>query len=355
MTGFRRRRKSVSQKKTEESRKRVIEKRRQLKRNKVTYSTGFVFTNPPVSLESVKIGRFIFQPVDPLHHNHGGIPDAFRRKSDYGNYAPFIPKLFAELTTCEHDWKDVMIDDEPFLQLDPDERSNLITKFSSDVILLLRLRGLTNFITPFDIIGSTFQDLKNKTKSVALMVRSAQSMIDFLPNPNPTPKILDGEDFKWIEKHCSTINRLNRDGRMNFIHDVYDTLNFPNMSVQLMTIWSCIESIILSEPQRTSKSIKVRCAMILGGEEEEQKSRFKLVGELYDFRCKVIHGNKNFDMQSIIEELNNSKENPDYGGNLRKLFQSYNLMTSLLIKVIERGEFWSRDELREIQHSSPFN
>ena len=93
--------------------------------------------------------------------------------------------------------------------------------------------------------------------------------------------------------------------------------------------------------------------MILEEDEEKQKSRFKRIGKLYDFRCKVIHGNENFNMLSINEDVDMSDEVPKISGNAQKFFESYQLLTDLLLKVLERGRFWTRKELRKIQEKYP--
>ncbi len=354
MADFKRGRKSQSQKKSSKSRARIKSQRIATKRDKVTHSTGFAFFEPAFVLnEPYQIGLFKFQPVIPILQTQG-VADAFSNRSDYGKYAPFVLNLMAELTTCEDDWEDVVIDGERFNDLESEDRKNLVAKFSSDIILLLRISGLTNFTTPFDITGSTLKELSEKSESVELRVRSTQSLIDFMPGPNPNPRLPGDDDFQWIEENCSIMNRLNRDGRMNFIHDIYDTLNFPNMSVQLMSIWAGIESIVLSETPGTRKSIKSRCAMVLEDEVEKQKSRFKRIGELYDFRCEIIHGKKNFDLLSHIEDFDLSIETPKIkGANTKKLYESYQLLTELLLKVVARGEFWTREELRELQKDFP--
>lgn len=355
MSDFKKGRKSQSQKRSSEARAKVKSLSIAKSRNKVTHSTGFAFFVPEFILsKTYQIGLFKFQPVNPIIGNLGGTVDAFSNMEDYGKYAPFRLNLLAELTTCEMDWEHIIVDDERFTDLESEDRRNLISKFSSDIILLLKIRGLTNFTTPFDITGSTFQDLRSKSKTVELRVRSAQSLIEFIPSPNPNPRLPGADDFQWIEENCSIINQLNRDGRMNFIHDIYDTLNFPNMSVQLISIWSGIESIILSETPGTRKSIKSRCAMILEDEVEKQKSRFKRIGKLYDFRCEVIHGKKNFDILSHIEDFDLSTEVPKIEGeNTKKLYESYQILTELLLKVLEKGRFWTRNELREIQKKFP--
>lgn len=94
--------------------------------------------------------------------------------------------------------------------------------------------------------------------------------------------------------------------------------------------------------------------MILEDEVEKQKSRFKRIGKLYDFRCEVIHGKKNFDILSHIEDFDLSTEVPKIEGeNTKKLYESYQILTELLLKVLEKGRFWTRNELREIQKKFP--
>lgn len=355
MADFKKGRKSHSQKKSSESRRRLKDQRLARRRDIVTHSTGFVFFEPMFQLqESFQIGLFRFQPVIPILQTQN-VSDSFRNKSDYGKYAPFIFNLQAELTTCEEDWGEVIIDGERFNDLEHEDRADLIAKFSSDIILLLRLRGLTNFTTPFSIIGSTLQELNGKSGTVELRVRFSQSLIEFMPSPNPNPRLLEENDFRWIEEQILTMNRLNRDGRMNFIHDIYDALNFPNVTIQLMSIWSGIESVILSETPGTRNSIQSRCAMILEDEPEKRKLKSKRIGELYTFRCNVIHGNaEDFNLLSHIEDFDLSTDTPEIiGENTKRLYESYELLTQLLLKVLERGEFWTREELRKLQDDFP--
>ena len=355
MADFKKGRKSHSQQKSFESRRRLKDQRLARRRDIVTHSTGFVFFEPMFQLkESFQIGLFSFQPVLPILQTQN-VADSFRKMSDYGKYAPFVLNLGAELTTCEKDWGEVMIDGERFNDLEPEDRAKLIAQFSSDIILLLRLRGLTNFTTPFTIVGSTLQNLRGKSGTVELSVRHSQSLIEFMPSPNPNPRLPEKNDFRWIEEQIPIMNKLNRDGRMNFIHDIYDGLNYPNVSIQLMSIWSGIESVILSETLGTRKSIQSRCAMILEDEPEKRKLKFKRVGDLYNFRCEVIHGNaKDFNLLSHIQDFDLSTGTPEIiGENTKMLYESYELLTQLLLKVLERGDFWNREELRKLQDDFP--
>ena len=223
MAGFKGNRKSQSQMRTAASRARTKLLRVKKMRDKHTHSTALAFIGMGfASLEAYQIGHFKFNPVDPILANLGGTDKAFTNKEDYGTYAPFRLQIIAELTTCEKDWTNVTIDGVRFGDLEPEDRDNEIQKFSSAIILLLRLKGLTNFITPLSIKGSTFQELREKSGTVELRARFQQSLIEFLPSPNLNPILQKENDFRWIEQHLSTINQLNRDGRMNFIHDIFD-------------------------------------------------------------------------------------------------------------------------------------
>lgn len=350
MADFKKGRKSQAQRRTSESRRRSKSQRLARERDNLTHSTGFVFSQPMLLKDSFEIGLFRFQPVYPILQTQN-VADSFRDKSNYGNYAPFIFNLQAELTTCEKDWTKIMIDNERFIDLEPEDRAKLIAEFSSDIILLLRLRGLTNFTTPFSIQGSTFQELKEKSGTVDLRVRFSQSLIEFMPIPNPNPRLPEKDDFRWIEEQILTMNKLSRDGRMNFLHDIYDSLSYPNVSIQLMAIWSGIESVILSESSNTRKSILTRCAMILEDDPDERKLKYKRIGELYSFRCKVVHGNaQDFNLQSHIGDFDFSTDAPEITGeNTKKLYESYELLTELILKVLDRGDFWSREELILLQ------
>lgn len=350
MADFKKGRKSRTQQRSSESRRRLKAQRLARERDLVTHSTGFVFVETMPLTESFEIGLFRFQPVVPIFQTQN-VADSFRDKSNYGKYAPFIFNLQAELTTCEKDWIGVMIDNQRFIDLEPGERAKLVAQFTSDIILLLRLRGLTNFTTPFSIQGSTFQELRKKSGTVDLKVRWSQSLLEFMPSPNSNLRLLGKEDFQWIEDQTAIINKLNEDGRMNFIHDIYDSLNYPNVSIQLMSIWSGIESVILSETLGTRKSILSRCAMILEDDPEKRESKYKRIGELYNFRCRVIHGKaKDFNLHSHIRDFDISTDAAEITGeNTKRLYESYELLTQLILKVLDRGEFWSKEELTLLQ------
>ena len=54
-------------------------------------------------------------------------------------------------------------------------------------------------------------------------------------------------------------------------------------------------------------------------------------------------------MLSHIEDFDISTEVPKIEGeNTKRLYESYQLLTDLLLKVLEIGRFWTHDELREI-------
>jgi len=95
--------------------------------------------------------------------------------------------------------------------------------------------------------------------------------------------------------------------------------------------------------------------MILEDEPEKRKLKSKRVGELYNFRCKVIHGKaEDFNLLSHIEDFDLSTGTPEIiGENTKRLYESYELLSQLLMKVLERGDFWTREELRKLQNDFP--
>jgi len=360
MANFKKGRKSEAQLKSNDSRDKMKKVGIKNRRDKLTHSIGFSFTSEAVYHfhHTYEIGLFKLQPIIPLLKetifiaNTDGVLDAFKDRDDYGKYAPFRSNFCCELTTCEEDWKNLVVDDKglTFNSLESSEKLNFITKIASAIILLLRLKGMTYFTTPIELSGTTFQELSQKNKSVEMRTRFTQSIIDFIPNPNPDPRKLVDEDFVWINENHHALGTLNENGRMNFFHDLYDSLHFPNVSVQLTLIWSGIESIVKSDHTGTRHSIKSRCAMILGGTREEQRDIFNKVGKLYNFRCDVIHGNKEFSMLNYMNDF----EEDDGGfkpiGGAKKLCDSYQILTDLLLKVIDDGKFPTKSELKSMQN-----
>jgi hypothetical protein len=352
--GFKKGRKSKAQ---SDSAKRLRERkaiRDKNRRNKTTHAYGFAFFPPTRSVpkQTFQIGNFLLQPIYPLIDTLS-VSNAFKDQINaYGKFAPFRFNFCCELITCEEDWTDIVIDEggQKFDSLDPNERFKIITNVANAIILLIRLRGMTNFTIPIELTGSTFKELNQKSRSVELRSRFTQSIIDFIPGPNPHPLLLEKEDISWINDHLGHAAELNSNGGLNFIHDLYDSLHFPNPSVQLTLIWSGIESIVKSKSPGTRHSIKSRCAMLLRISQKEREDIFRKVGKLYDFRCDIIHGNKTFSMLESIRDYKENEEEVSVEGNTKLLYESYDILRELVVKIIEDKEFPIKTELDKMQN-----
>lgn len=354
MTGFKRGRKSASQLRSAQKRKEKKEQKARARRDSLTHSYGLaLYPFSPFSMnETLKIDKFRLQPVNPLFDTHN-VADAFvDQLQDYGKFAPFRLHFHYELVTCEADWNEEVIDNDgnTFRSLDKNEKFRLITNVASAIILLMRVRGMTYFITPIELTGSTFRELSNKSQSVELRTRVTQCLIDFLPFPNPNPKVLRQDDVDWIVDHLGNVGKLNIDGRMNFFHDLYDSLHFPNPSVQLTQIWTGIENIVQSTKQYTTKSIKSRCAMLLGKNPKEQLKISRSVGILYNFRSEIVHGSKTFSLREYIDGFQyDGKDDYFLKGSAGLLFETYEILNKLITKVIEENKFPSKSKLNSLQ------
>ena len=354
MTGFKRGRKSASQLRSAQKRKEKKEQKAAASRDSLTHSYGLaLYPFSPFSMdETLKIDKFRLQPVNPLLDTHN-VADAFvDQLQDYGKFAPFRFHFHYELVTCEADWNEVVIDNDgnTFRSLDKNEKFRLITNVASAIILLMRVRGMTYFITPIELTGSTFQELSKKAQSVELRTRVTQCLIDFLPFPNPNPKVLRQDDIDWIVDHLGNVGELNTDGRMNFFHDLYDSLHFPNPSVQLTQIWTGIENIVQSTKKCTTSSIKSRCAMLLGKNAKEQLKISRSVGILYSFRSDIVHGSKSFSLLEYIDGFQyDGKDDYFLKGRAGLLFETYEILNQLITKVIEENKFPSKSKLNSLQ------
>lgn len=354
MSGFKKGRKSASQMRSAEKRKERREDKDKKVRDSLTHSYGLaLYPQSPFSFtETFKIDKFRLQPVNPFVDTHN-VADAFINQfEDYGKFAPFRFNFYYELVTCESDWQDVLIDEDGnrFGSLADTEKFKLITNVASAIILLMRVRGMTYFTVPIELTGSSFQKLAQKNKTVHLRTRITQSLIDFIPFPNPNPIVLQQEDIDWVVNHIGNTAKLNIHGRLNFFHDLYDSLHIPNPSVQLTQIWTGIENIVQSPKKFTTRSIKSRCAMLLANTNTEQNKIARRVGKLYNFRSDIIHGSKTFSLLDYIEGFQSDGNNDFFlKGKAGLLFETYGILNQLIVKVIEDNEFPSKTKLNSLQ------
>ena len=101
-----------------------------------------------------------------------------------------------------------------------------------------------------------------------------ESLLDAIHLPNYQPKVLESTDIEWINEYLVPVYTANKSGAFNFLFEIYESLQYPNPAVQLTQIWAGIEFIVKSSYSRVRRSIKARCAMILGKTAEQQRIIF---------------------------------------------------------------------------------
>ena len=130
------------------------------------------------------------------------------------------------------------------------------------MFLLLRLRGMVQFTVPVELHGSSFRNLKTqKDGSIEAKFRFSQALLFPIIGPGIT-RLLDEEDIDWILQNQLKVIQLNNLGELNFLHDLFDIINFPNPGVQLIQIWAAIEALLKSNPKSVRRSLRYRCAML---------------------------------------------------------------------------------------------
>ena len=295
---------------------------------------------------SIQIGPYFrLQPVIPKRDLYD-VFEKFENPEDYGKFAPFRDQICCELVADEADWASLRGEAaEVFSELPADERLDIITGHANAIILLMRLCGMTHFTVPLELSESTFQNLRfQEKKSVSIRFRFSQAVIYPIIGPN-APKLLDEQDIAWITDNHLKVMKMDSSGKFTFLHDLFEILNFPNPSIQLVQIWAGIESIVKSQPKRTKHSIRARCAMFLCETKKERQELYDALGPLYNFRCDVVHGNKSFSMKEWLEGF----EDQRVTGKTKKLFESFTILKRLMIKVIEAGEMPTRKKLLALQ------
>jgi len=80
-------------------------------------------------------------------------------------------------------------------------------------------------------------------------------------------------------------------------------LSRPSLDDKLIDLMICAEAIFLRvEKGELTYKLAYRAALLLGENPVQQKDIFKFIGEAYDMRSKVVHGNKSFTQDSTGSE-----------------------------------------------------
>ena len=298
--------------------------------------------------EVIKIGPFEIRPVNirPL----SDYSKRFKKADDFRRFSVFANEVTMEMVTNENDWYNTADakSGELFGHLPKNERFDIITGYASAIILLLRLRGMTVVTVPMEITGSTFEELHNaKRESIEARFRFTQAIIEPAILPGKL-ELFNKSDIEWIEKYHQDIVIRDKPGEKDnftFFHDIFDSLSFPNPTNMLQQIWTGIEHIVKTGELGVRRSIRERCAMLLCKQDEDVKDLANKIDSLYDFRCKVVHGNDHF---SMLDYLSGFTDFTNLSGKTKMLFDSYELLKDLLILVIERGAMPTKKELEQL-------
>ena len=288
---------------------------------------------------------FRLERVIPPQHLEG-VFEKFEEQSDFAKFAPFRDEIWCELVANEKDWGMLKDDQgEIFSNLSSEERIRIIQAHAHAMFLLLRLRGMTQFTVPVELHGSSFRNLREQQDgTVMAKFRFSQAILFPVIGPS-IPKLLEKEDIEWILNHHLTVIQMNKSGDLNFLLDLFDVINFPNPTIQLVQVWAAIESIVKSQISKTRHSIRSRCAMLLSESEQEIRQLYTDIGKLYDFRCAVVHGNKEFSMGKYL----NGFQGTEIVNETKLLFDSFSILKRLVVKVIEIGEMPDSKQLQALQ------
>jgi len=297
-----------------------------------------------------EIGLFRFSILNPTRDLRG-VREKFSVETEYGLFAPFRDEILFELYTNRELWKDRTFDDRLFTEWDSEEQLKILQGFSDVILFLFRVRGFTVFSAPFDISGSTLGALKHaRNSSVSLRTRMKESLLDAMHLPNSNPRMLGKKDIDWVNKFVLQTYQRNMDSVFNFLFEIYESLHYPNPAVQLTQIWAGVEFIVRSSNSRVGRSIKARCAMILGTCAQTREEIFSNVGKLYSFRSSIIHGTKPLTMSTVLQDIQENEGELLISGGTKMLYDSFKLLNNLVKEVITRDPvFFSKDELNKLE------
>jgi hypothetical protein len=296
--------------------------------------------------EGIQLGPYFrLERVIPGLHLEG-VLEKFKKRTDFGKFAPFRDEIWCELVADEKDWAEFKGDKgEKFSELSARERLRVIQGHANAMFLLLRLRGMVQFTVPVELHGSSFRNLKTqKNSSIEAKFRFSQALLFPIIGPG-IPQLLNEEDIEWILKYQLKVIQLNNSGELNFLHDLFDIINFPNPGVQLIQIWAAIEALLKPKDKSVRRSLRYRCAMILGNTLEERKELNERVGDLYDFRSKVVHGGKNFSMTEYLHGINETQVSDE----IKFLWGSFDILKRLVIVIIESGIIPTEKQLQKLE------
>jgi len=299
--------------------------------------------NPGI-IEFPGIGKL--QPV-PLG-SWSGVPEVFSNPMSYPHFTIHMTNIFCELVVDEEHWVEYW--GEEFLLKSDESRINNIMVAVKGLLVLLRLRGFSQFIVPMFLEGTTMQELNQQPKgSIHLHLLDQEHIPNPLDQPIKAKQIMTESDLNWIRENLRAIFDLLWMEDFTQVLDIYSLLYTPtNPRYTISGIWSAVESLTKAKQNPKNKtgirhSLRCRCAMLLGVSSHEKWRYYEDIGGLYDLRSSAVHGKPVFEGKTI----GNEKDVQTMLG----LNSSLKILNSLIVKVIEKRELFKEDELVDLQAS----
>lgn len=141
--------------------------------------------------------------------------------------------------------------------------------------------------------------------------------------------LITKKTLEWIKKHWITCaNLMNNEPKFKLAFSIFSRCNFlQSTSIALLSLWGALESIFSPSKTEIGFRISSNIAVFL---EDAGKDRFdlqKYIAKLYNARCHAAHGSSKKSEKSFLE--------------------TYSIMKSVLIKIIENNHVPTTKELNE--------
>lgn len=194
------------------------------------------------------------------------------------------------------------------------------------ILSLLRVRTMADFLVPVALNYSwpTVAGLEARTCE-------AYFVEDFPHSKTLTdPTKVSIADLKWVESHLIGFVQLLENPNFRLAVDSLTTVQHQvSDRMMVATLWTGIEA-LFNIRSELSFRLATYIATALSSPGPNRMSKFKEAKKLYDFRSKVIHGEK------ITKEP------------MRKhVIQVRSILSSILCKYIEAGELFSEEKLEK--------
>jgi hypothetical protein len=195
------------------------------------------------------------------------------------------------------------------------------------LLSLMRMKGSSLLTAPV-ISNYSFSQIGE------LDLEANFSTIEFndrkIPIDTDIGKLLTVEDLDWVNQHWRTAGVLMRNfDNFNDAFQALDkSLHEERPSLSMVTIWGALERLFADFRAELNYRVSLNIATFLEPAGKSRIELFKKVKRLYGARSKAAHGRPNEDYEEFKE--------------------SYNLLRSAIIKMIEENHVPSQDDLEKL-------